>query len=229
MNAGSRNSLSADQRHRLMLVIAINFGVFILELTSGDFGGSQALQADALDFFAFGLAAAMSLGTADLSPQFRAGAELARGVLLVLLGVWVAVSTLYAFFVSTLPVAEAMGAIGFVALAANLLSVYLLRPTGAEAVDLRALLLLTSPGNDDPVLRTTALNARNDIVGNVAVIIAALLVSWLQSAAPDRIVAGVMVVLYLAAAYPLLRQGWTGWQSFQADANRASDKSEQEL
>ena len=46
------DGLSADYRRRLIAVIAINATMFLVEMTAGAFSGSQALKADALDFFA---------------------------------------------------------------------------------------------------------------------------------------------------------------------------------
>ncbi len=44
--------LSADYKRRLWLVIAINATMFFVEMGAGTLAGSNALQADALDFLA---------------------------------------------------------------------------------------------------------------------------------------------------------------------------------
>ena len=46
------DGLSADYNRRLWAVIAINAAMFFVEMGAGALAGSQALQADALDFFA---------------------------------------------------------------------------------------------------------------------------------------------------------------------------------
>jgi Co/Zn/Cd efflux system component len=113
------------------------------------------------------------------------------------MGLWIAGTTLYRFFVHGMPAAEVMGAIGFMALAANLLSVY----------------LLMAYKNGDANIRSVWLCSRNDAIGNVAVMIAAVFVAWLGSGAPDLIVAGVMAALFLSSSYQILMHSWAEWRS----------------
>src|SRR5690606_34356990 len=101
------------------------------------------------------------------------------------------------------PEAEVMGLIGFVALAANLLSVY----------------LLVAYKDGDANIRSVWLCSRNDAIGNVAVMVAAVLVGLLNNAAPDLIVAGVMAALFLSSAYQILMQSWREWQADGAHAD----------
>src|SRR5436189_2314325 len=118
--------LSADYRRRLWLVIAINAGMFVVEMAAGAFAGSQALQADALDFLGDTLTYGMSLAVIGAAVRVRAWTAFAKGVSLTLMGLWVFGSTAYHVLVLGIPKAEIMGAIGFMALAANLASVLIL-------------------------------------------------------------------------------------------------------
>ena len=88
--------------------------------------GSQALQADALDFLGDALTYGLSLAVIGRSVAVRSRAALIKGVSLSVMGAWVLGSTLYHVLVPGMPRAEIMGAIGFLALAANLGSVLLL-------------------------------------------------------------------------------------------------------
>jgi Co/Zn/Cd efflux system component len=193
------DGLSAEFRQRLVWVTLINFGMFVVEMGAGSLAGSQALRADALDFFAHGATYALSFWAIGRPAAARSGAALLRGAVLFAMGVWIAVTTLYQFFVRGLPEAEVMGAIGFVALAANLLSVYLLLPHKAHPA---------------------WLGARNDTIGNVAVMLAAGLVLVLNNGVPDLIVAGVMAALFISASYPILTQSWREWQARDDDPER---------
>jgi Co/Zn/Cd efflux system component len=201
MSAGHDHShsfegLNDDYRRRLMLVTAINIGMFILEMGAGQLAGSQALKADALDFAADGATYALSFWVIGRPQRVRTTAAFVKGVTLFAMGIWIAVTTLYQFFVRGVPEAEVMGLMGFLALGANLLTVY----------------LLFAYKDGDANIRSVWLCSRNDAIGNVAVMIAAALVAFMNSGAPDLIVAGVMSVLFLSSSYQILRQSWAEWK-----------------
>jgi Co/Zn/Cd efflux system component len=195
-HAHTFDGMNDDYKRRLIAVTAINIGMFVVEMTAGQLSGSQALKADALDFFADGITYALSFWAIGRPQMVRTGAALLKGVSLFAMGVWIAATTLYQFFVHGIPTAEVMGAIGFAALAANLLSVY----------------LLMAYKDGDANIRSVWLCSRNDAIGNVAVMVAAGLVALLHSGAPDLIVAGVMAALFLSSSYQILRQSWAEWQ-----------------
>jgi Co/Zn/Cd efflux system component len=108
----------------------------------------------------------------------------------VLMGIWVAATTLYHFFVEGVPAADTMGIVGVLALCANVFTVLLLLPYK----------------DGDANIRSVWLCSRNDAIGNVAVMIAAGLVFVLGNRAPDLVVAGVMAALFLTSAVQILRQ-----------------------
>ncbi|MEQ8451265.1 MAG: cation diffusion facilitator family transporter [Nitratireductor sp.] len=202
MSAGCGHShtfdgMSDDFKRRLWAVIAINGAMFAVEMTAGQMAGSQALQADALDFFADALTYAISLAVIGASLKVRATAALAKGLSLFVMGVWVFGSTVWRVLYLGVPQAEIMGAIGFLALAANVASV----------------LLLVRYKDGDANVRSVWLCSRNDAIGNVAVMAAALGVWGTTSGWPDVIVAGLMAGLFLSSSFQILRQGW---QEFSA-------------
>jgi Co/Zn/Cd efflux system component len=178
-------------KRALWVVIAINAVMFGIEMGAGQLAGSQALKADALDFAADTATYAVSLGVIGLSLRARALAALGKGVSLSLMGIWVLGSTLWQVFVLGVPRAEVMGAIGAVALAANLASV----------------LLLVRYKDGDANVRSVWLCSRNDAIGNLAVMLAALGVFGTGTAWPDLLVAGAMSGLFLSASVQILRQG----------------------
>jgi Co/Zn/Cd efflux system component len=206
MSAGHDHSHTFDgmndaYKRRLMLVTAINVGMFFIEFSAGHLAGSQALQADALDFFADGVTYALSFWAIGRPQRVRTGAAVLKGLSLLAMGIWIAASTLYQFFIHGVPEAQVMGLIGFLALGANLLSVY----------------LLFAYKDGDANIRSVWLCSRNDAIGNVAVMIAAVLVAWLNNGAPDLIVAGVMAALFLTSSYQILRQSWAEWQAGESN------------
>ncbi|WP_442970145.1 cation transporter [Roseibium sp. FZY0029] len=182
--------MSADYRRRLWLVIALNGGMFIVEMIAGQAAGSKALQADALDFFGDAVTYGISLAVIGASLKTRALAALAKGTSLFLMGVWVAATTLYQVFVLGVPEASVMGSIGFLALAVNLSSV----------------LLLVRYKDGDANVRSVWLCSRNDAIGNLAVMLAAAGVWGTASAWPDLIVAGLMAALFVSSSVQILSQ-----------------------
>lgn len=179
----------------LWAVIAINATMFLIEMVAGHLAESQALQADALDFLGDTLTYGISLAVIGQSLALRSSAALAKGVSLLLMGLFVFGSTLYHVLVLGLPRAEIMGGIGFLALAANITSV----------------LLLLRYKDGDANVRSVWLCSRNDAIGNVAVMLAALGVWSAGSAWPDLIVAAVMAALFLNSATQILLQAWQEW------------------
>jgi cation diffusion facilitator family transporter len=189
-NNATFEGLSADYRRRLWAVIAINAAMFAVEMGAGALAGSQALQADALDFAADAATYGISLAVIGSTLRVRAWTALAKGLSLTATGLWVFGATAYHTLVLGIPRAEVMGAVGLLALAANLASV----------------LLLMRYKDGDANVRSVWLCSRNDAIGNVAVMIAALGVWGTATRWPDLIVAAIMAGLFLYSSAQILRQ-----------------------
>ena len=194
-----------DPRYKRVLwtVIAINGAMFLTEIVAGEVAGSQALKADALDFLADTVTYGLSLVVIGATLQRRAMAALVKGLSLSVMAVWVFGSTLYHTLVLGLPIAEVMGAIGVLALAANLASVLLLLPYK----------------DGDANVRSVWLCSRNDAIGNVIVMGAAAAVWGTSSKWPDLAVAGIMAGLFLTSAVQILRQAWSEYRSGNGATN----------
>jgi Co/Zn/Cd efflux system component len=189
-------SLSADERRRLQLVAAVSLAACALELVGGELAGSLAVEADALDFAAAGLAALVAVRPAPPRP----GASLAMAAGLAVLALWVAVATLYRVFVQDAPEPSLMAALGVVALGGNGAILYLLR--GHRAA---------------PGLAPFWLRARNDSIGGATLILAAGVVALLHNSVADLTVAVVMLALFGNTLAPELRRAWRGWQVTSAE------------
>lgn len=188
----SFDGTSAGYRRALWAVIALNAGMFVVEITAGALAGSQALRADALDFLADALTYGASLWVIGRAARLRAKVALVKGISLLLMGLWVFGSTVWLVFGPGLPRAEVMGAVGTLALAANLASV----------------LILMRYREGDANVRSVWLCSRNDAVGNVAVMAAALAVGLTATPWPDLLVAALMSGLFLTSAVQILRRAW---------------------
>ncbi len=103
-----------DPRYRavLWIVIALNGLMFAVETLAGHLAGSQALKADALDFLGDTLTYGLSLAVIGKPLRVRSAAALAKGVSLLVMGLWVFGSTLWQVLVLGLPRAEFMGIVG---------------------------------------------------------------------------------------------------------------------
>jgi cation diffusion facilitator family transporter len=184
------DGVSDDYKRRLWIVIALNAIMFVVEMAAGHLAKSQALQADALDFLGDALTYGISLAVIGASIRARTNAALAKGVSLLLMGLWVFGSTAHRVLYLDAPEAEIMGVVGFLALATNLASV----------------LLLVKYKDGDANVRSVWLCSRNDAIGNVGVLIAALGVWGTASAWPDLVVAAIMATLFLSSSFQILRQ-----------------------
>nr|WP_316859851.1 cation transporter [uncultured Cohaesibacter sp.] len=181
-----------EQRYRrvLLFVILINGAMFVVEMLAGRLAGSQALQADALDFLGDFVTYGMSLAVIGMSLRIRTTAALVKGFSLLAMGLWIFGTTLYQILYLDVPRAEVMGLVGLLALTTNLASV----------------LLLARYRDGDANVRSVWLCSRNDAIGNIAVMGASVIVHYGGSAWPDIIVALVMAGLFLRSAQLIIMQ-----------------------
>jgi Co/Zn/Cd efflux system component len=177
-------------RRVLWIALAINVGMFAVETAAGVAAHSAALKADALDFLGDSANYAISLGVAGLMLKWRARAALLKGATLFLLGLWVLGSTVWMALTGTMPQAETMGAIGLLALLANLVCA----------------VMLWRHRDGDANRRSVWICSRNDAIGNVAVVAAALGVFGTGTAWPDIAVAMILAGLGVSGGWQIVRQ-----------------------
>ena len=181
-----------DPRWRRVLWIAlcVNAGMFAVEMAAGAAADSRALQADALDFLGDAANYAISLLVAGMALAWRARAALAKGLTLVGLGGWVMITAILAALGGAAPEPELMGIIGALALAAN---------TGVA-------IMLYRFRTGDANMRSVWICSRNDAVGNIAVMAAALGVFGTGTAWPDLIVAAILALLGISGGIQIVQQ-----------------------
>src|SRR4051794_18891182 len=182
-----KTTLNSPQwRRALWVALAINGGFFLGEIAAGLAAGSASLQADALDFFGDAANYAISLGVAGMALAWRARAAVAKGGTMLAFALWVLGNTAWHTFYGTVPRADVMGAVGIAAMIAN----------GAVAF------MLYRFRTGDANMRSVWICSRNDAIGNLAVMLAAMGVFGTDTGWPDVIVAAIMGGLGL----------WGGWQ-----------------
>lgn len=197
-------------KRALVWVIAINAAMFVVEMAAGSMAESQALKADALDFLGDSLTYALSFAVLGMSLRTRATAALLKGGSLAAMALFVFGLTVYRIFTGAEPEAPVMGAIGLLALTANLVSV----------------LFLLRFREGDSNIRSVWLCSRNDAIGNVAVMIAAGLVWITGSYWPDLIVAAGMAGLFLQSAFRIVVQASQELAYVRAHEHPAPDIAE---
>jgi Co/Zn/Cd efflux system component len=181
---------TATYRRILWTVLAVNGAMFVGETAAGWWGGSVALQADALDFLGDAATYALTLAVLGLGLRWRAAAAAIKGASMGLFGLWVLGVTVYHAVAGGLPSAPIMGGVGGLALAAN--------------VTCAALLYRHRAG--DANRRSVWLCSRNDVLANIAVIAAGAGVWASASGWPDLVVGAAIAALALAASVQVLRQ-----------------------
>ncbi|WP_417478726.1 cation transporter [Maricaulis sp.] len=184
------DGMSAGFKRALIAVIIINAAMFVVEMLAGAAAQSQALKADALDFFADAATYGLSLWVIGKPPSWRANAALIKAGSLFVMGAAILVLALYRAVFVAQPVAELMGGIALLALAANVISV----------------LILMRWRDGDANVRSVWLCSRNDAIGNIAVFVSAGVVWLTHSHWPDIIVALGMAGLFLSSAFQILIQ-----------------------
>jgi Co/Zn/Cd efflux system component len=164
--------------------------MFLAEISAGFAAGSASLQADALDFLGDAANCATSLIVVGMVLRYRATAALAKGATMGLIGLWVIGTVIWHAIHGTLPSAFTMGAVGFAALVANGVSFG----------------LLWAYRGGDANMRSAWICTRNDVLGNLAVLLAALGVFGSGTGWPDVIVASIMASLALQGATVVIQQ-----------------------
>lgn len=158
--------------------------MFIVEIISGWQAGSVSLLADAVDFFGDAVSYGLSLAVLSLAMVWRSRTALAKGLTMGGYGVFILAQAAFSAVHGTVPEARTMGAIGALALVVNVF----------------VAVLLYAYRSGDANMRSVWLCTRNDAIGNLAVLLAALGVFGTGTGWPDLAVAAVMGCLALFAS-----------------------------
>jgi Co/Zn/Cd efflux system component len=185
-----RHRSNPADRRILWTVLVINAVMFLAEIGAGLASGSAALQADALDFLGDAANYGISLMVIGLPLRYRASAALGKGITMAGFGLWVIGTIIWHTAHGTLPSALTMGTVGVAALVANAASFG----------------LLWAYRKGDANMRSAWICTRNDVLGNLAVLLAALGVFGTGNGWPDVVVAAGMAALAIQGAFVVVRQ-----------------------
>ncbi len=182
----------ASQRKLLWIVLAINFSFFLIEMATGWISKSMGLVADSLDMLADSSVYGLSL--------FAVGGTLIRkkriarlaGFIQIFLALTGFIEVVRRFLGSEqIPDFSTMIIVSVFALIANMICLFLLQKSKSREAHMRASMIFTS----------------NDVIINLGVIVAGLLVHWLHSSKPDLIIGTIVFLLVIQGAIKILKLG----------------------
>jgi Co/Zn/Cd efflux system component len=202
----SATALAAQHRGVLWTVLAINFGLFVVEVVAGLRAGSSALLGDSLDMLGDALVYAASLYVVGRSLQAQARVALGKGLLMGALAASVFVDALARIGSQVPPSSAVVGGVGVLALAGNTACFALLYRHRADNLN----------------FRSTWLCSRNDLIANAAVLASAGLVAASASRWPDALVGIALAALWLRTSLRVLGESWSESRRFPAAAGHTS-------
>jgi Co/Zn/Cd efflux system component len=184
---------NTSQKKILWTVLIINFAFFIIEMTTGLISKSMGLIADSLDMLADSIVYGLSLFAVGGTLSRKKRIAKAAGYFQIALAFIGFFEVLRRFFgVEKIPDFKTMIIVSILALIANLFCLHLLlRSKSKEEAHMKASLIFTS----------------NDIIINLGVIVAALMVLWLNSSKPDLIIGAIVFILVMQGAMRIIRLG----------------------
>jgi cation diffusion facilitator family transporter len=188
---------STSERHTLIVVMLLNAGMFVAEFSAGLVAGSTALLADSLDMLADALIYALGLFALGRAAHWRSRVALGSGLFQLVLGIGVAGHAMAKVFVDGLPDTGTMGFFGALALVVNTV----------------CFLMLARFRDGDINLRATWICSRNDMIGNVGVLVAAGLVMWLDSIWPDIVIGLLIALVVIRSALRIIIEARTELRS----------------
>jgi len=177
-------------RRVLWIALAANLAMFLVEVLAAAWSGSSALAADAADFLGDSANYALSLGAIALGGAWVARVALLKGLAMSLYGVAVLAYAGWRAWLGVPPEALTMGLVGAAALAVNF----------GVAV------MLYRFREGDANMRSVWLCTRNDVIANIAVLIAAAGVFGTGTVWPDVAVAALLAGLGLSSGRIVIRQ-----------------------
>ncbi len=183
----------SNQRKLLWSVLAINFVFFLVEVTTGLISKSMGLVADGLDMLADSFVYGISLlAVGKTMTRKKQIAQLAGYFQIVLAIIGFAEVLRRFFMMEALPDFSTMIVISVFALIANALCLYLLQK---------------SKSKDEAHMKASMIFTSNDVIINLGVIVAAILVHFLNSNKPDLIIGTIVFILVIQGAVRILKLG----------------------
>lgn len=178
------------EKKTLVILLAINAGMFVAELTLGWWAQSTGLIADSLDMLADATVYGLSLYAVGKGMARQANAAMASGYLQIILGFGVLLEVLRRLLFGSEPQSTLIMVVGLVALLANILCLALISRHRKGGVHMRASWIFST----------------NDVIANVGVILSGALVAIVGSRYPDLIVGAIISIIVVRGGFKILRE-----------------------
>ena len=184
---------NANQKKLLWAVLGINFAFFLIEMTTGLISKSMGLVADSLDMLADSFVYGISLFAVGVALTRKKRIAKLAGYFQITLAIIGFIEVLRRFFgIEQIPEFSTMIIVSIFALIANGICLYLLQKSKSkEEAHMKASMIFTS----------------NDVIINLGVITAGVLVNWLNSNKPDLIIGTIVFAVVIQGAIRILKLG----------------------
>ncbi|WP_039986993.1 cation transporter [Paraglaciecola mesophila] len=180
---------NSSQKRILYWLLGINATMFLIEITIGILANSTALIADSLDMLADASVYGIGIYAVGKSILHKAKAAQISGYFQLLLGVIILIDITRRLFLGSEPISSLMIGMGFIALVANV----------------ACLMIIRNHKNDEVHMRASWIFSANDVIANMGVIIAGVLVVWLDNRVPDLVIGCIMSIVVLRGAWMILK------------------------
>ena len=179
----------ASQKRVLYWLLGINAVMFFVEMIVGILADSTALIADSMDMLADAVVYGIGIYAVGKSILHKANAAKISGYFQLLLGVIILIDITRRLFLGSEPISSLMIGMGFIALIANVV----------------CLVIIRNHKNDEVHMRASWIFSANDVIANMGVIIAGVLVVWLDSRVPDLVIGCIVSIVVLRGAWMILK------------------------
>ena len=179
-----------EQQSALIILLLINAFMFVVEFIAGWLADSTALIADSMDMLADALVYGVSLYAVGKSMQTKIDAARLSGIFQILLGLGVAIDVIRRFITGSEPESMYMILVGILALIANV----------------TCLAIIAKHRKGEIHMRASWIFSKNDVIANIGVITAGVLVSVLVSPLPDLIIGLIISVVVISGGVSILRE-----------------------
>ncbi|MCK7552911.1 cation transporter [Marinobacter goseongensis] len=186
--AESSKANESEESGTLWILLAINALMFLVEMTMGLIAQSAGLIADSLDMLADAAVYGLALYAVGHGIKMQVRAAHVAGILQLILAAGVLVEVGRRFLFGSDPQSSMMMAVASVALIANI----------------SCLLLIAKHRDGGAHMKASWIFSANDVVINLGVILAALLVAWTGSNYPDLVIGGIVGGIVLIGAKRIL-------------------------
>ncbi len=186
----TKTNSKSNQKKVLTWVLIINFAFFFIEAVAGFFAHSMGLVADSLDMLADAIVYGLSLYVVDRSLRTKKNVTKIMGIFQFSLALFGLIEVVKRFLgIETVPTFQTMIVVSFLALIANLASLFLLQRSKSQEVHMKASWIFTT----------------NDVLANIGVILAGLLVNYTNSPYPDLLIGSLIFLMVARGAYKILQ------------------------